>query len=577
MNKLFFYGIIKALLIRESKMTFDKITDYVKKHAEFFTILGLCVLFYFIFFHNIGSYALMDVDETRYVSMARDMYNTKDFMTLYLNGEYFFEKPPLYFWVECLSFAFFNKVNEFTARFPVAMCGMLTSFLIYFAGRKQVSREYGVVASLVLATCFEYVILAKFAILDIVVAACVGFSIMCGFKTFFCAEENKKFFWWFFYIFSGLAVMAKGLPGFVAPFGTMFIACLLTKKVKEGFKPQYFGIGIILFLLFVLPWHMIMLKMHDPMFYEEYIIKHHLERFLNSNEIDRAQPFWFYIVTLFWGLIPWIFSVIAVIIAKLREFNFKKLKDIKVNIDFDRFTNPEKFLFLNWVAFLFIMLFFSSSKTKLITYILPAYVFAAPIIGFIWYNYIKAGERKTAINLSVYIWGGFCIVAAITAMFTQYFLPAQLYADILPAKWLCIFIVLFSGIFSILFALKDKRGGVFFTYVIFTLLVSAFCTKLFFEIDYKFGQDDLMKFTKYARSKGTELVSFGDTRRYSLLYYSGYHIDYIEQTTTDNLEEELEKKDSYISIRKKYLDQYAKNLDYDVVIEGRKYVLIKSK
>lgn len=577
MNKLFFYGIIKALLIRESKMTFDKITDYVKKHADFFTILGLCVLFYFIFFHNIGSYALMDVDETRYVSMARDMYNTKDFMTLYLNGEYFFEKPPLYFWVECLSFAFFNKVNEFTARFPVAMCGMLTSFLIYFAGRKQVSREYGVVASLVLATCFEYVILAKFAILDIVVAACVGFSIMCGFKTFFCAEENKKFFWWFFYIFSGLAVMAKGLPGFVAPFGTMFIACLLTKKVKEGFKPQYFGIGIILFLLFVLPWHMIMLKMHDPMFYEEYIIKHHLERFLNSNEIDRAQPFWFYIVTLFWGLIPWIFSVIAVIIAKLREFNFKKLKDIKVNIDFDRFTNPQKFLFLNWVAFLFIMLFFSSSKTKLITYILPAYVFAAPIIGFIWYNYIKAGERKTAINLSVYIWGGFCIVAAITAMFTQYFLPAQLYADILPAKWLCIFIVLFSGIFSILFALKDKRGGVFFTYVIFTLLVSAFCTKLFFEIDYKFGQDDLMKFTKYARSKGTELVSFGDTRRYSLLYYSGYHIDYIEQTTTDNLEEELEKKDSYISIRKKYLDQYAKNLDYDVVIEGRKYVLIKSK
>ncbi len=558
-------------------MTFDKITDYVKKHAEFFTILGLCVLFYFIFFHNIGSYALMDVDETRYVSMARDMYNTKDFMTLYLNGEYFFEKPPLYFWVECLSFAFFNKVNEFTARFPVAMCGMLTSFLVYFAGRKQVSREYGVVASLVLATCFEYVILAKFAILDIVVAACVGFSIMCGFKIFFCAEENKKFFWWLFYIFSGLAVMAKGLPGFVAPFGTMFIACLLTKKVKEGFKPQYFGIGIILFLLFVLPWHMIMLKMHDPMFYEEYIIKHHLERFLNSNEIDRAQPFWFYIVTLCWGLIPWIFSAIAVIIAKLREFNFKKLKDIKVNIDFDRFTNPQKFLFLNWVAFLFIMLFFSSSKTKLITYILPAYVFAAPIIGFIWYNYIKAGERKTAINLSVYIWGGFCILAGITAMFAQYYLPAQLYADILPAKWLCISIVLFSGISSILCAIKDKRRGVFFTYVIFTLLVSAFCTKLFFEIDYKFGQDDLMKFAKYARSKRTELVSFGDTRRYSLLYYSGYHIDYIEQTTTDNLEEELEKKDSYISIRKKYLDQYAKNLDYDVVIEGRKYVLIKSK
>ena len=72
----------------------EKVLDFVKKHSEIFTILGLIIFCYFVFFFNIGNYALMDVDETRYVSMARDMFNTKDFMTLYLNGEYFFEKPP---------------------------------------------------------------------------------------------------------------------------------------------------------------------------------------------------------------------------------------------------------------------------------------------------------------------------------------------------------------------------------------------------------------------------------------------------------------------------------------------------
>ena len=112
-------------------MNFSKVINFVKKYAEIFTILGLAVLFYFIFFFNIGNYALMDVDETRYVSMARDMFNTKDFMTLYLNGEFFFEKPPLYFWLECFSFALFGKVNEFTARFPVALCGTLICFLTY--------------------------------------------------------------------------------------------------------------------------------------------------------------------------------------------------------------------------------------------------------------------------------------------------------------------------------------------------------------------------------------------------------------------------------------------------------------
>ena len=63
---------------------FGRTFDFVKKHSEWFTVLGLCILFYFIFFHNIGNYPLMDVDETRYVSMARDMFHTKE------NLRYFF-------------------------------------------------------------------------------------------------------------------------------------------------------------------------------------------------------------------------------------------------------------------------------------------------------------------------------------------------------------------------------------------------------------------------------------------------------------------------------------------------------
>ena len=63
----------------------DKIINFIKKHDELFILLGLFILCYVIFFFNIGNYALMDVDETRYVAMARDMFHTKDFLTLYLN------------------------------------------------------------------------------------------------------------------------------------------------------------------------------------------------------------------------------------------------------------------------------------------------------------------------------------------------------------------------------------------------------------------------------------------------------------------------------------------------------------
>ncbi len=110
---------------------YSLLVKFCKKYTEQLTVIGLVIIFYFIFFHDIGTYSLMDVDETRYVSMARDMFNSKDFLTLYLNGHYFFEKPPLYFWQECLSFALWGKVDEWTARFPVALLGFIFSFIVY--------------------------------------------------------------------------------------------------------------------------------------------------------------------------------------------------------------------------------------------------------------------------------------------------------------------------------------------------------------------------------------------------------------------------------------------------------------
>ena len=190
----------------------DNIFQIFNKHIEIMTLLFLTIIFYFIFFHNLGTYPLMDVDETRYVSMARDMFNTKDFMTLYLNGEYFFEKPPLYFWQECLSFAIFGKINEFSARFPVALLGFIFSFVVYFTSKQRIDRKFGVIAALILATSLEFVILSKYAILDIVLTFYVGLALVVYFQTFFCSEKAKKFYWWLFYIFTGLAVMAKGIP-----------------------------------------------------------------------------------------------------------------------------------------------------------------------------------------------------------------------------------------------------------------------------------------------------------------------------------------------------------------------------
>lgn len=554
----------------------EKFFDYIKKHSDLFTFLGLLVVCYFIFFFNIGNYALMDVDETRYVSMARDMFHCKDFLTLYLNGEFFFEKPPLYFWGECLSFAIFGKVTEFTARFPVALYGTLSTLLLYFTGKKIVSRRYGIISALILATTLEFVMLAKFAILDIVVTTCVGFSIMFGFLTQFVQDKNKKYFWWLFYIFSGLAVMAKGIPGFIVPFAVMFFVTIANKTFKQVFRPQYILIGFLLFFLIVLPWHLIMFKIHDPLFFQEYIIKHHIERFFNSNEINREQPFYFYFLTILWGLVPWIFSAIAVGITKIKSIKKFSIAEL---------SNPQKYLLFNAIAFVVTLLFFSASSTKLITYILPVYFFTACILGFVWEDYLFNKKYEKPINLTVYILGGICIFAGILTCFAQFILPAQIYSDILSIKWFCIILVLLFGISSIICAVKKLPKGVFACYILLILVTSAFGTKLFYNMDYEFGQNDLMRFAKYSQEHGRKIAVVNDERKYSVVYYYGVptnmdnrnvlFISLDDKKEMEHLGDTLDDKNVFVIMRKKEYQEIDKTLDFNILLEGRKYLLVK--
>lgn len=538
----------------------ENVINYVKAHKDLFIFLALALVCYFVFFFNIGNYALMDVDETRYVSMARDMFHSKDFLTLYLNGDYFFEKPPLYFWGECLSFAIFGKVNEFTARFPVALYGTLSTFLVYFVGKKVVSRRYGFISAIILATTLEFVMLAKFAILDIVVTTCVGFSVMFGILSQFA--RRKHLCWWLFYIFSGFAVMAKGIPGFVVPFAVMFFVTLANKTFKEALKPKNVLVGFLLFFLIVLPWHIIMFKIHDPLFFDEYIIKHHINRFFSSSEIDRKQPFYYYILTILWGLIPWVFSGIAVCVSKIKE--------IKVS----------KFMQFNLITFAVTLLFFSASSTKLITYILPIYFFSANILGYIWEDYIFNNKYKKPINISVYIIGGICILAGITAIFAQYFLPAQIYQDIANIKWFCIMLVLAFGISSILCAIKDWRKGVFAVYALFIIITSAFGTKLFYDLDYKFGQNDLMQFAQYAKENNKRIVVLNSERRYSVLYYYGKHVYYLtldEEGEMKKFGDIINDEDVVVIVKDKKLPLVEEKYKFDIINHGRKYFLLKVK
>ena len=511
----------------------------------------LAIILFAGYFMQIGSYPLLDVDETRYVEIARNMIKNHDFLTLYINGDFFFEKPPLFFWIECLFFKLSGCINELTARLPVILLSLLPLGLLFNLCKKVKNIRFAFITTAVLLTTLEYLLLTKIAILDSVLTTFVTSSVLCYFYTFFTTEKNKKYFWYAAYVFMGLAVLAKGIPGFVIPAGTILIATFIFKTYKETFK--YLRLGILIFLLITLPWHVIMLKTYPDLFFSEYIYKHHILRFLGSEVIHRSQPWYFYLLTLLWGLMPHMF----VIIPKL----FGRIKFTKPEIvsDFSKFQT------LNIIVILLTLIFFSVSKTKLITYILPVYPFAAVIIAKIWNDFIRKDNVK--IRYSLVILNSLLITAAFIIPFiASYFLNPD------ENLYFMQLVLAILAYFSTVSLIKKKRFNIFLTQMLLVSALFGFTTPLGYKLDYTFGQNDLMKFANYAKENNYTISTYKTGKRYSLLYYSELpEINFYKEDNPEWLRQELCKKNNIVIIRNKDI----KDLPVKIKEQGKKYSIIE--
>ena len=461
-------------------------------------ISGIAVILYFIFFYNLGLPALLDSDETRYADMARAMLYSKDFITLHLDGRIFWDKPPLFFWLLCLSYKLLG-INEFAVRIPSVLCALSAIIALFFAVSKAYSRKLGFIAVLILASSVEFVIFSRISILDMVLTSNITLSLLCGLMTYFVKEENKKFFWLGFYLFSAFGVLAKGIPAVVIPFGTMFFVGIWKKNIKDFFKPKYFVFGAILFLIIVLPWHALMYKIHGSEFIKEYIIKHHLMRFAGSREIGREHSFIYYIPTFMIGFLPWIFSFL---------FGLKKLITKR---------NPD-FVTMNLIGFAFTFIFFSIAGTKLITYILPLYPMAAIICAYMWINPVFEKEVKYSILFTNSIFIIFAILVSLSGLY----LPDNLYGIIRPVQ--IPLILAFS-----LCAIWRKKERAFVAYIILIAFLSGFMLPKFLNIWYSFGQNELMSYAEYARENNLPLGAYNLWERFSLQYYYGGDIEYFQK------------------------------------------------
>ena len=159
-----------------------------------------------LFVPFLGGVHLFDWDEINFAESAREMIVTGDYLTVRINFLPFWEKPPLFIWLQVLSMKLFG-INEFAARLPNAICGTMSLMFLFNIGRKLYDEKFGLVWVMIYAgsilPCFYF----KSGIID----PWFNLFIFLGIHQFIQYSQKKSVLYVILSaIFIGLGILTKG-------------------------------------------------------------------------------------------------------------------------------------------------------------------------------------------------------------------------------------------------------------------------------------------------------------------------------------------------------------------------------
>lgn len=311
-------------------------------------LLAIVLLASLLFGLFLGSRPLTAPDEGRYSEIPRQMLLHHDYVTPRINNIKYFEKPPLFYWLQSASFSVLG-MNDWTFRLANALMGVLGCVITYLAGYQLYNRRTALLATMILATSALYFGLARFITLDMTLSVMLT---GCLFSFIVAEHTGNKSYLWLMYIFAALATLTKGFVGVILPGAIIFLWLAINNKWHQLRQYKLFS-GTLLFLVIALPWH-ILAQLRNPEFLQFYVLDQQILRYF-TDVAGREQAVWFFPAVLVGGLLPWTPWLIPAV--RTAWTNFRKNNDLRA------------IFLMIWPAFIF--LFYWMSKSQLSPYILP--------------------------------------------------------------------------------------------------------------------------------------------------------------------------------------------------------------
>jgi 4-amino-4-deoxy-L-arabinose transferase-like glycosyltransferase len=388
---------------------------------------------------------LLDDVDSVYLEIARNMLLRHDYVTPYIDGIRFFDKPPLMFWLAAASMRLFGA-HDWAGRLPLALLMLALLLATYalglhlFAGvsPNNVPDRAALYSALALATCIGPYLYTRFFIPDIVVALWMTLAVHLFLLAVESARAHRSTLLpsLGFAAVTGLNLLTKGFIGVVFPIAFVLLYLALTRQLRllRRFHPV---LSAAVLLAIAAPWHVLAALRNPPIALPPglglpshggwawfYLYNEHVARFLSRRipkDYGQVPVPVFWLLAALW-IFPWTAFLPGAVVVHIRE--------LRVNT----FATPRRrkaaLTVLLWVA---IVLGFFTLSARQEYYSLPALPALALMAGGLLARAecTSRGIADPAANRSALVWHRWLLVpvGSITAAIALFFAFTAPHAD----------------------------------------------------------------------------------------------------------------------------------------------------
>jgi 4-amino-4-deoxy-L-arabinose transferase-like glycosyltransferase len=469
-----------------------------------------------LFFHSLGTVSLFDWDEINFAESAREMIQTGNYMRVQINYEPFWEKPPFFFWLQAVSMQVFG-VGEMAARFPNALCGIVTLLVLYAIGVRLHNKKMAAWWVLIYAASFLPHLYFKSGIIDPWFNLFIFISIyfLSRFVSSVSRNNKQNKFLYLSGFFAGMAIITKGPVALLVILLTYIVFYFLKRKSMSISLLDYIKWGLITTAVTLL-WFGLEVAQHGWWFVNEFIT--YQIRLAKTEDAGHGGFLLYHFVVLLIGCFP----------ASIFMWGQK--------VNEDGQQNEQPFFRTMMIASLgVILVVFTLVQTKIIHYssfaYLPIGYLAAVNVERLMNNKITLSKWQLVLFLTIgTIWGiAFTLLPLIgnnpdwirPLLSQDPFAAANLEADV---KWG--FLLIVPGIlflFSIWFAWamfkKNKTERGFITLIIACICAMQVLLTLFAPRIEQYSQKAAIDFFKSIRGKQVYIATVG-YKSYAPFFYA---------------------------------------------------------